>query len=139
MLNQQIVDYLNQNRELFSKESLFLKLHKAGYPEVAINEAIGVVYGQKKEEQGAKTSFWDFWHKKVYQNGKEKLIDFVAGFVFYLVLVAFGYFIVIGFVYVPGILFSIYLLFKRKYISLGFFTGIILGIFFGLSRLLNYF
>ncbi len=44
-MNQQIVDYLQKNKEAYTTESLVQQLRNVGYAENDIQEAVGVVYG----------------------------------------------------------------------------------------------
>ena len=46
-MNQKIVDYLQENKEKYSKESLVANLKGARYDEVEIQEAVSFVYGDK--------------------------------------------------------------------------------------------
>lgn len=45
-MNQQIIDYLQQNKTAYSKESLVQQLRTSGYVENDIQEAVNVVYGR---------------------------------------------------------------------------------------------
>jgi len=87
-----------------------------------------------------KTSFWDFWHKKIYQNRKEKDIDFVLGSIGFLFLLLFPYdafndWRQYGFVFPVGffLLYLLVLVFmfrKRKYIAKGMAVAFIIWTFF---------
>ena len=44
-MNQQIIDYLQQNKVAYTKESLVQQLKNSGYMENDIQEAVSVVYG----------------------------------------------------------------------------------------------
>ena len=44
-MNQQIIDYLQQNKVAYTKESLVQQLRSSGYMESDIQEAVSVVYG----------------------------------------------------------------------------------------------
>lgn len=44
-MNQQIIDYLAQNKDIYPKESLVQQLRASGYGENDIQEAVSVVYG----------------------------------------------------------------------------------------------
>lgn len=158
MPNQYIIDYLKRNKDKFSFEVLKEKLFKAGYPSDQIEEARKIVY-EKKEEIVAPSpfikekkilSFWDFWHKKVYTSGGEKILDFGTGFVFaiilkYIILLAlmslrrsFSFFDLFGY-YIFFLIIIIYFLIKRRYIALGIICEIILSSVFRISSLLHYY
>lgn len=139
MPNQYIIDYLKQNKDKFSFETLKEKLLKAGYSLAQIEEARKIVYEIKEEKVRVApmlkpkevTSFWDFSHKKVYTSGKEKILDFIIGFLSTIMLKflldicflnlllrseVFYYFILNLVIY---LILIIYFLLKRKYIALG--------------------
>jgi len=138
MAKKYIIDYLKENKDKFPLEFLKKKLLGAGYPEGEIDEAIKILQQPIQEvlkPERISVSFWDFRHKKTYLSKKEKLLDFVAGFLFKIILS----FIVraLGFFFYPGryLLIPFYLIviiycfvIKRGYIS----WGIIFGSFFSL-------
>ncbi len=138
MPNQYIIDYFKKNKDRFSFEILKEKLIKAGYPSNQIEEAARLVYKAAplpKKISGA-PNFWDFRHKKIYTSGKEKILDFVAGFIFVIILEflmgrgIFGFYgfasLILYFIVFLAII--IYLFTKRKYIAFGVICGIILPI-----------
>jgi magnesium-transporting ATPase (P-type) len=43
-MNQQAIDYLQQNKDQYTQESLMQQLRSAGYAEADIQEAVGIVY-----------------------------------------------------------------------------------------------
>lgn len=160
MSNQYIVDYLKENKDRFPFEALKEKLLKAGYPSDQIEEAKKIVYEGKEEifappppisKPEKVIGFWDFWHKKTYTSGKEKILDFITGFIFIIILGYilgflfdilnfhrfFGYNILLRFVI--HLFLIIYFLIKRKYIALGIICEIILSSVFGISLLLRYY
>ena len=47
-MNQKIVDYLQQNKDNYSKESLLAQLKSAGYKDGEISEAINVVFAERE-------------------------------------------------------------------------------------------
>jgi len=154
MPNQYIIDYLKRNKNKFSLEVLKEKLVKTGYPIDQIEEAAQLVYKAVLAPQEIpETPFWDFWHKKVYSSGKEKLIDFIVGFIFAIVLTYDGFYIVgFGVEFIEILLggfefYGFFLLFMiflailihffrtRKYIAFGIICGIVLSFIFPMPRL----
>ncbi|TSC53589.1 MAG: hypothetical protein LiPW39_179 [Parcubacteria group bacterium LiPW_39] len=94
-----------------------------------------------------KTSFWDFWHKKIYTDRKEKIIDLIAGFILGLAFNPFTIFwIMLFFVLhqmlpniplgketfliflIPGLAMCIYAFLKRKYIFPSLFINYLIGV-----------
>lgn len=146
MPNQYIIDYIRRNKDRFSFKVLREKLLKAGYPGYQIVEAEELVYKPKKISE---TPFWDFWHKKVYTSSREKLIDFIAGFVFAIILTYILGFGVMGYLFyyfgpfLYGLIFLallIYFLIKRRFIGLGMICEIVLSFVFPIfSSFLYYF
>lgn len=151
MVNQYIIDYLQKNKDRFSFEILREKLIKAGYSISLIEEAAQLVYREApliekemvEEKVSRPPSFWDFWHKKRYRSGKERLLDLAAGFGFAIIfsIIGFGFISLIRIVgffgyYIYYIFFLlyclvflgaiIYFLIKRKYIALGMICAVII-------------
>jgi hypothetical protein len=126
---QEIVKYLSQNKEKFSREILMAELRKAGYSDFDINEGATLVF-----EQGDRNSFWNFKEKKIYLSSSEKWKDFLFGFfvpnAVYVstVLIPF-YGGVGGIITLPLLLVEIYLIvyfFKiRKILSFGMIAGFV--------------
>ena len=100
-----------------------------------------------------KTSFWDFKHKRVYVNRKEKFYDFLDGLLFgimYFVLMIVFYYLapfvlsvsfylayidlIIDLISVlfllPYLILLIYLIFKRKYFFFGALLILLIFTFF---------
>ena len=90
-----------------------------------------------------KTSFWDFWHKRLYLKKSEKIIDFSVGLILGIMILPLFTFIyllpifkgtseLLGLIiiYLPGILLIIHFAFKRKYLSLGILLGYVIMLFF---------
>lgn len=148
MPNQYIIDYLKRNKDRFSFDILKEKLIKAGYPSNQIEEAAHLVYrvAPSPKKISRAPTFWDFWHKKVYTSGKEKILDFAAGFIFAIILEflmggsIFGFYgfsnLILYFIVFLAII--IYLLAKRKYIAFGIICGIILSIIFIIVALFGF-
>lgn len=157
MPNQYIVDYLKRNKDRFPFEVLKEKLLKAGYPSDQIEEAREIVHEGKEEivtpppviKPKKVISFWDFWHKKTYTSGKEKIQDFIIGFIFIIILryVLVFLFNILGLYGFSGYILSfvidlfliIYFLIKRKYIALGIICEIILASVLRISSLFRYY
>jgi len=82
-MDQNIVNYLEQNKNTYSKEVLIEELKKAGHTEVNILEAVGYVFESNPDLQALVPqvfNFWDFKTKIVYQNSSQKRKDFLFGF-----------------------------------------------------------
>ena len=146
MPNQYIVDYLKQNKDKFSIRVLKKKLLEAKYPEKEIEEAIKIVQRPIKKvpkPEKVSTNFWDFKHKKNYTSKKEKLLDFIAGFLFVIILIILKYLFRMifslgelhfyGFRSFVNLLYLIALIYffvkKRGYISWGIILGSLLPYF----------
>jgi hypothetical protein len=96
-MNQNILTYLNENKEKYPKEVLAAELRKAGYSEGDITEGVAQVFeGKAPVAVPTKTSFWNFKDKKVYTSAWQKWADFL-----------FGFFapILVGYALTPGIFF----------------------------------
>lgn len=124
-MNQQVINYLKENKDKYSKEVLIKELEKTGYPKKDIAEGVGVVFG------GATNNFWDFKSKKVYTQKSEKIADFLFGFLGIIAINIFfrflpAVFAVVGFVLYVYFLF--YFFNRRRYIFYGLISTIIFGI-----------
>ena len=83
-MNQKIVNYLQENKDNFSKEVLVEQLKKSGHSQDDIDEAVKVVYGEivelerNTQEQliGKKSSNPKDGY---YQNRNKKIMDFFIG------------------------------------------------------------
>jgi tetrahydromethanopterin S-methyltransferase subunit F len=149
MPNQYIIDYFKKNKDRFSFDVLKEKLIKAGYPSNQIEEAAQLIYKvapSPKKISGA-PNFWDFWHKKVYTSGKEKILDFATGFIFAIILeflmgggilgfYGFGGSLILYFIVFLAIV--IFLSTKRKYIAFGIICGFISSIIFIIVALFGF-
>jgi len=148
MPNQYIIDYFRKNKDRFSFEVLKEKLIKAGYPSNQIEEAAQLLYKAAPSPKKIlrAPNFWDFWHKKVYTSGKEKILDFVAGFIFAIILeflMGGGIFGFYGFgslilYFIVSLAIIIYLLAKRKYIAFGIICGVISSFIFPIFALFGF-
>lgn len=78
-MNQNIVVYLQENKDKFNKEILIEQLLKAGYFSEEIQEGIGFVYGDMAQ-LATQLDFWNFKQIKVYNKSSEKWKDFWFGF-----------------------------------------------------------
>jgi hypothetical protein len=85
-MNQNIITYLNENKEKYSKDALIVELKKVGYVEGDIAEGVAQVFGlpavagvKEGLPAPAKTSFWNFKDKKSYTKASEKWADFLFG------------------------------------------------------------
>jgi len=89
MAKKYIIDYLKENKDKFPLEVLKKKLLGAGYPEGDIDEAIKILQQPIPEvlkPERVSVSFWDFRHKRIYLSKKEKLLDFIFGFLIGIVI-----------------------------------------------------
>jgi hypothetical protein len=134
MVNQNIIDYLRENKDKFSQEVLRKKLIEAGYPKDQIEEGIRIVYEKlpiplSPPEAPRETSFWDFKSVKIYTNFGEKLLDFLAGF-FAPIIIGWGISWLLGI--------SAYFMYPsfgfRWILSLGILIAQIFGIFYFWKR-----
>lgn len=79
-MNQNIITYLNENKEKYSKDALIAELKKAGYAQGDIAEGIAQVFGGAVPSPvTVNTSFWNFKDKRVYTKASEKWADFLFG------------------------------------------------------------
>lgn len=141
-MDQNIISYLESNKDKYSQESLVEQLKKAGYAENDIRDGVQSVYvsrilpGDSGVVSGG--NFWDFKSKKSYVNSSEKWKDFLFGFFAPWLLgtlsfvVPFFSFIVL----ICAILTIVYLFNRRRFIAYGVLVNIIalpaIGIFMGL-------
>lgn len=134
-MNQQVINYLKENKDKYPKEVLIKELEKAGYNPKNISEGVGIVFGVAKVG-----GFWDFKSKKVYTNRSEKVKDFLFGFLGIIVVNYFLYRfappfgIVVGFVLYFFTLFYFVNLNRRKYIVDGLIFTIIFSIIVAVTR-----
>lgn len=79
-MNQNIIAYLSENKEKYSKDVLVAELRKVGYAEGDIIEGVAEVFeGKAPSPASANTSFWNFKDKKVYTSAGQKWKDFLFG------------------------------------------------------------
>lgn len=147
-MNQNVIDYLQENKGKFSQEVLISALQKANYSMLDIDEGIQIVYVENVlpvaliPESNA-ISFWDFKSKKVYTNASDKWGDFLLGF-FGFPLLSFALMSLISYsglfalmmsmssvLLVLYIVFMIYLFNRRRFISYGLMTYLIGYLFIG--------
>jgi hypothetical protein len=81
-MNQNIVTYLQDNKDLFSKEVLVDQLKKAGYEEGDIAGGVACVYdaAASSDQTAQQGGFLDFKSIKTYVNSSDKWKDFLFGF-----------------------------------------------------------
>lgn len=133
-MNQNIIKYLIENKEKYSKEVLVAELDKAGYGEDEIVEAIRFVYNAvspQEEGGGEPANFWDFKTKKIYTKKFEKIIDFLAGFFVIAIMAWIAMDINDDLVFIPLILyiFSLFYFFKkRRFIFYGLLADLLIPI-----------
>jgi hypothetical protein len=81
-VTQNIITYLNENKEKYPKEVLITELQKSGYSEGDITEGVAQVFEGKTPTPAstdASTSFWNFKDKKIYTSARQKWKDFLFG------------------------------------------------------------
>lgn len=54
MLIQNIIDYLQQNKNLYDKEALQAELLKAGYDKQEVDDGLRIVYGDRPKKTSVK-------------------------------------------------------------------------------------
>lgn len=126
-MDQNIVNYLQQNKNFYIKNVLIQELKKAGHPEKSILEAINYVYTDVNESQIQSldvVDFWDFKTKITYHKSSEKWKDFLFGlfvpsFIEALTLELGFVFLIIFIVeiFIAGYLFN-----RRRFIFYGFIS-----------------
>lgn len=84
-MNKDIINYLSENKEKYSKEVLLAELRKSGYTEEDIAEGVVNVFEGKPLaapvlEEKARPRLFDFRDKKIYVGMGDKWIDFFFGF-----------------------------------------------------------
>ncbi|MCK9379106.1 MAG: hypothetical protein M0P97_03095 [Candidatus Moranbacteria bacterium] len=130
-MSQNAINYIQENKNKFSKEVLKNELQKAGYAEDDIAQSFAVVCGgdvtgDKTQEIGK--NFWDFKTKREYTVSGEKNKDFFFGIVSPFIL---GFIPLVNFVAFPLEIFAIIYLFnRRRYISYGIMSSFALALIF---------
>ncbi|MFZ2193084.1 MAG: hypothetical protein WAV31_02470 [Candidatus Moraniibacteriota bacterium] len=130
-MDQNIVNYLEQNKNSYPKEVLIEELKKAAHPEGSILEAIDYVYsstGELQKQASGMIDFWDFKAKITYHKSSEKWKDFLFGlfvpsFIEALTLELGFVFMIIFIVeiFIAGYLFN-----RRRFIFYGFISRFLL-------------
>ncbi len=92
-MNQKIVDYLQQNKEQYSRESLIIELKKIGFPEEEIEEGEKIVYSEKEihensNESATEDEFVSFEHQTKYNK--------IIRVIFYSIFAGVGVFAVVS-------------------------------------------
>jgi hypothetical protein len=132
-MNQNIINYLTQNKNTYSEEVLIGELKKAGYSELDIIESANYIYsGSANSGQAVSriSNFWDFKTAVVYQNNSEKLKDFFFGFLAPYAGILVAWIPLAGLALFAFEFFSIiYLFSRRKFIALGMIGNLIFGMF----------
>jgi len=142
-MNQNVVDYLQENKGKFSQEVLISALQKANYSRLDIEAGIQVVYAELAvpiPQSSMSSSFWNFKSKKIYTKASEKFGDFFLGLVspvvlwlIALVIPIVGHLIWFGF----AIFAAIYLFNRRRFISYGLILNFIgIPVFAGFTILM---
>ena len=134
-MDQVVVDYLEQNKNSYSREVLIEELKKVGHSEINILEATNYVYGNGVNSQVSVVfNFWDFKTKIVYRNFSQKWKDLLFGFLAPYVLLGISFAIpVLGVILsLPLLVLEIFSLFylwsRRRMLVFGLLTNFGLGI-----------
>lgn len=114
MPNDQVLLYLRENKEKFSKEALVEQLGVSGYPEADIAESISIVYGGISSEEISRWNFWDFKTVHAYRSFSEKTWDALFGF-----FTPFLFFFIFPLGFLLDIFFLIYFWGRRRFIAYG--------------------
>lgn len=132
-MNQQVINYLKENKDKYSKEALIKELEKAGYNKKDISEGVGVVFNGTVVAKA--DDFWDFKSRKIYIKKFEKIKDFLFGFLGIIVINYFLYLsiLIIGFIGdIGSLIFYIlilgYFFNRRRYIFYGLISVVIVGV-----------
>ncbi len=122
MPNEQVVNYLRENKEKFSKETLSEQLKQSGYPEADIVSGIAAVYDDASPTT-ASAAFWDFKVTRVYRTSGERTGDALFGFFAPMLffIIPFGPFL-------ADIFFLAYFWNRRRYIAYGVLDRWVIGI-----------
>ncbi|TSD01829.1 MAG: hypothetical protein Athens071425_295 [Parcubacteria group bacterium Athens0714_25] len=130
-MSQNAINYIQNNKDKFSKEVLEKELQKAGYAEDDIRQSFVAVYGSNVAGDKAreiKNNFWDFKNKREYASSREKTGDFFFGFASPFIL---GFIPLVNFIVFPLEIFAIIYLFnRRRYISYGIISSFALALIF---------
>ncbi|HBO16771.1 MAG: hypothetical protein UR69_C0001G0264 [Candidatus Moranbacteria bacterium GW2011_GWE2_35_2-] len=130
-MSQNAINYIQANKDKFSKEVLKKELQKAGYTEDDIAQSLVAVYGGDitgDKTRGARNDFWNFKNKREYTASGEKNKDFFFGLISPFVL---GFIPLVNFIAFPLEIFAIIYLFnRRRYISYGIMSSFALGLVF---------
>lgn len=126
-MNQQIIKYLQENKDKKTREELTKELQEKGHKENEIEEALNTIYICSNP---LKRDFWDFSSPKTYCSRSEKTRDFFVG-LFGPVIA--GIIFIIPFlgvlVYVIYYFYSIFYFYKRrKWISYGILVHLLIVI-----------
>lgn len=144
-MSQNAINYLKENKNKYSQNDLIFALKKAGYHPLDISESVKEVYGaaggfNDNERKNVKY-FFNFKDKYIYNRTSEKLLDFAAGPILYLLLNYIfesvdGDLVFIPFVFCFALL--IYLFNRRRYLSYGLAVSIVFGIGGAFEALINF-
>jgi hypothetical protein len=134
-MNQNIVAYLQENKEKYPQEMLVDQLKKAGYLELDIQEGILIVFNNAKssltQKEVALMNFWDFKTPKIYTGSYEKWKDFLFGFFvpflmwIFVVLIPLLSLVVHLMLYIFAL---VYLSNRRKFIFYGLLSRLLLEV-----------
>lgn len=141
-MNQNIITYLEQNKNKYSKEVLIEELKKAGYLEQDIIEGTSYIYGSGELNQSVSRiiNFWDFKAKIEYQSSSQKWKDFLFGFFIPFAGVLVAWIPLIGLALFVFEIFSIVYLFnRRKFISFGLMGNFTFGILMAVMIIMTFF
>lgn len=146
MITKELIDYVEgELKKGEQKDAIKARLLQNDWSSGDIEEVFKVVEDKISNQANifiprpdispaTSTSFWDFIHRKAYKNYKEKIYDFIFGFLGLGVILNILNWL-LGWVaifddysfFLPSLLISIFFLFlRRKYVIIGFFSIILL-------------
>lgn len=126
-MNQDIIKYLQDNKEQYSQEELTEKMKEDGYDKHDIEQGIKEVYICSNP---LNKDFWNFSSKKTYCQSSEKAKDFLFGFLgpiaplLLLIIPILGPLVYFGFYFYT----LFYFFGKRKWIAYGIFSNLMVGV-----------
>lgn len=153
MINQEAslkraIQYIKEHRAQHPINSLRENLQKAGYPKELVDGAVSAAFGGKGINDilsGEKLTFFDFRTRHNYTSFRERILDFLFGFLGIYALYFFIYFLTPALSLLSGVVFLahigliIYLWRRRHYIARGLLFTILLPILLVVLALIFFF
>ncbi|PIP28000.1 MAG: hypothetical protein COX29_03560 [Candidatus Moranbacteria bacterium CG23_combo_of_CG06-09_8_20_14_all_35_22] len=140
-MSENAINYLNSNKDKYSKEVLINELIKFGYEKKDIEQSVNFVYGgnwqNANNNSSLKNNFWDFKSKKNYATSSEKWKDFLFGFFAPWLGIFVGFIPLVGLIFLGFEIFAVgYLFNRRRFISYGIIGNFLFGIFVAMAVVL---